>query len=134
MLYGIYAAPIKAWLRIFPKERFMFINDRDLFDDRVKTGNQILEFVGKQPDITARKFRDARVVRNRFKYMFDKDDGDMKLARTKLRRFFARHVRELYDLFDSEGIEFPDFEAWPRGFDVDKVEAGDMSELDAALE
>ena len=53
----------------------------------------------------------------------------MQEALAKLYQFYAPHVAELYDLFDAEGIDFPEFEGWPRGFDVDKVQAGDFSEL-----
>lgn len=56
MRYGIYAEPIRYWLKMFPKESFMFINDRDLFMDRVGMGNKILRFVGKPEDITREKF------------------------------------------------------------------------------
>lgn len=73
------------------------------------------------------------MVRNKFAYKFDKEKGDMAIARRKLRKFFARHIQDLYELFDKNDIYFPDFEGWPRGFDLEKVESGDFTELDADL-
>ena len=46
-----------------------------------------------------------------------------------LRRFFAPHVARFYGLMDELGVDFPPFQRWPKGFDVDRVISGDFSEL-----
>ena len=86
--HGIYVDKIKQWMEVFPKEQFLIIQSEEFLEDKSKTFEQVLEFLGLpkwEPD----EF--VLYKKRKYKELMDPD------LRRKLVDYFKPHNQRLYE-------------------------------------
>ena len=86
--HGIYVDKIKHWMEVFPKEQFLIIQSEEFLEDKSKTFEQVLEFLGLpkwEPD----EF--VLYKKRKYKELMDPD------LRRKLVDYFKPHNQRLYE-------------------------------------
>lgn len=90
---GIYVDQLKHWLKVFPREQFLFIKSEDFFADPSSSFKRTLRFLGiPEIDLADYKKQNAGTY-----------SGMSQEVRRKLREYFRPYNERLYDLL---GIDF----------------------------
>ncbi len=85
-----YFMQLQRYLKHFPEERILVIDQRDLRDDRTATLRRLFEFVGVDPDFQHPKFEDVRHSTSRKKRATRLGMRIQKASRTRFGRRFPR--------------------------------------------
>lgn len=88
---GIYVDKLKHWMKIFPKEQFLILHSKDLFENTSDVFKQVLDFLGL-PEWYPPKYKIRGIV--------NKMPPMQSSTRQELVEFFRPHNERLYKFLD----------------------------------
>jgi len=92
---GIYVDQLKAWMSVFPRERFLILKSEDFYADPAATFRQVLTFLGLS-EVAVPVERQEYKQYNNNTYSSSMDPA----LRKRLQEYFAPHNARLYEFLN----------------------------------